>query len=78
MGYLVCNQDGDLRVFVNSPVKDFPRGVWRASNQDENEHGATISRSVLATNLQDISWLDGPFNLDNWNVGRIEISDHVR
>lgn len=67
MGYLVCNQDGELRVFVNSPVKDFPRGVWRASSDKENEDGATISRSVLATNLQDICWLDRPYNLDKWN-----------
>ena len=63
---------------MNCPVKDVPRGVWRASNQDEDERGATISRSVLATSLQDISWLDGPFNLDNWNVGRIEISEYDR
>lgn len=67
MGYLVSNQDGELRVFVSSPVKDFSRGVWKASNNEENEDGATISRSVLATNLQDICWLDGPLNLDKWN-----------
>ena len=61
--YLCCNKNNDVFIFDLKPKRDIENGEWYA---EKSHNKIKINRSILFSNLQDISWDDEPFDISNY------------
>lgn len=61
--YLCCNKNNYVFIFDLKPKRDIENGEWYA---EKSHNKIKINRSILFSNLQDISWDDEPFDISNY------------
>ena len=61
--YLCCNKNNDVFIFDLKPKRNIEKGEWYV---EKSHNKIKISRSILFSNLQDISWDDEPFDISKY------------
>ena len=61
--YLCCNKNNDVFIFDLKPKRDIENGEWYV---EKSHNKIKINRSILFSNLQDISWDDEPFDISKY------------
>lgn len=61
--YLVCNENGEVRLFVTTGQPYRSRGEWICGV----DKGIPFPRRCLAHSLEDLDWDDNPVDLFNYD-----------
>ena len=61
--YLCSNKNQDVFTLDLKPKRDIEKGEWYV---EKSHNKIKINRSILFSNLQDISWDDEPFDISKY------------